>query len=273
MVFIFGHPVEHSLSPLFQNAAFRKLNLPYFYVPLDVEPSRIQGAIEILRCENAEGANVTVPLKTLVLRYLDRVDPIAKGLNSVNTLYKRQGKLYGTSTDGEGFLLSLGSWRNKLKGSRGMMVGAGGAARAVGFALARSGIRSLKIANWDVTETKGFFNMLRKNFPRLEMACMSLREGEKALADCEWIVQATSLGLKPGDPSPLSLQKAPRTSWVVDLIYHHPTRFLNEARTRKMPYKNGLGMLLHQGALSFGLWTGEKAPLDHMKRALLRYLV
>lgn len=273
MVFIFGHPVEHSLSPLFQNAAFRKLNLPFFYAPLDVEPSRIQGAIEILRCENVEGANITVPLKTRVLRYLDRVDTIAMGLNSVNTVYKRQDKLHGTSTDGEGFLISLGPWRRKLKGSRGMIVGAGGAARAVGFALARSGVRLLKIANWDATETRGFFTMLRRNFPRLELACMSLKEGEKALANCQWIVQATSLGLKQGDSSPLSLQKAPRTSWVVELIYHHPTRFLNEARARKMPFKNGLGMLLHQGALSFELWTGKKAPLDHMKRALLRFLV
>jgi shikimate dehydrogenase len=104
------------------------------------------------------------------------------------------------------------------------------------------------------------------------MEILSLKEGEKALSDRDWIVQATSLGLKEGDPSPLSLKKARSATWVIDLIYNRETEFLNEARIRKLPFKNGLDMLLHQGALSFELWTGQRAPLPDMKRALLRSL-
>ena len=264
--------MEHSLSPVFQNEAFRKNKLPWVYVPLETEPSRLGNVIEMLRSENVRGANVTVPLKTLVLRHLDRVDPSAKGLNSVNTIYKKQGRLHGTSTDGEGFLLSLGSWRKSLKGSKGIIVGAGGAARAVGYALASSGVRSLLIANWDAREAKGLRDVLRQGFPRLPMEILSLKEGEKALSDRDWIVQATSVGLKEGDSSPVSLKKARPGTWVVDLIYHRETKFLKEARNRNLPSQNGLGMLLHQGARSFELWTGQRAPLSDMKGALLRSL-
>jgi shikimate dehydrogenase len=239
---------------------------------LETDPSRLANAIEMLRNENVRGANVTVPLKTLILRRVDRIDPSAKGLNSVNTIYKKQGLLHGTSTDGEGFLLSLGSWRESLRGSQGIIVGAGGAARAVGYALASSGVKSLLIANWDAREAKGLRDILRQGFPKLPMEILSLKEGEKALADCDWIVQATSVGLKEGDPSPVSLKKARPGTWVVDLIYHRDTNFLKEAKKRNLPSQNGLGMLLHQGARSFELWTGQRAPLADMKRALLRSL-
>ncbi len=260
IIFIFGHPVEHSLSPIFQNAALRKMKIPCVYVPLDVDPQRMKSTIETLRNENVRGANVTVPLKTLAFAHLDQVDPAARSLNSVNTIYKKRKKLHGTSTDGEGFLRSLGNWRKGLGGSNGMLVGAGGAARAIGYALARSGVKSLKIANWDAREAHGLWDALRREFPKFQTGCMTLKEGENSMGNCDWIIQATSLGLKDGDPSPLSIKKASSASWVVDLIYHRQTDFLKEAVKLKVPFKNGLGMLLHQGALSFELWTGRKAP-------------
>jgi len=261
--------VEHSLSPIFQNEALRKMSLPWAYVPLDVEPSNLPNVIGTIRSENVRGANVTVPLKILILRHLDKVDPSAQRLNSVNTIYKKGGRLHGTSTDGDGFLLSLGSWRKSLRGSRGMIIGAGGAARAVGNALASSGVKSLAVANWDAKEAEGLRAVLRQGFHKLQMKTLSLEEGERAVPDCDWIVQATSLGLKEGDPSPVSLKKARPGTWVLDLIYHRQTKFLRDAGKLKLPFKNGLGMLLHQGALSFELWTGQKAPMSNMKKALL----
>jgi shikimate dehydrogenase len=272
LVFILGHPVEHSLSPVFQNEAFRKLKLPYVYVPLDVHPRHLPNVIDAIRCENVQGANVTVPLKTLVLNHLDQLEPEARYLNSVNTIYKKKGRLHGTSTDGEGFLRALGSWRKTLRGSIGMMIGAGGAARSVGYALVQSGVKTLKIANWKALEVENLVRDLRKKFPRVQLTCMSLQEGEKSLSDCDWIIQATSLGLKKGEPSPLSLNKASSASWVVDLIYHRQTEFLKQAEKSKIPFKNGLGMLLQQGALSFELWTAKKAPLREMSLALTQSL-
>jgi shikimate dehydrogenase len=272
IIFIFGHPVEHSLSPIFQNAALRKMKIPCVYVPLDVAPQRMKSTIETLRNENVQGANVTVPLKTLVLAHLDQVDPAARNLNSVNTIYKKREKLHGASTDGEGFLRSLGKWRNGLRGSNGMLVGAGGAARSIAYALARSGVKSLKIANWDAREAHSLWDALHREFPKFQTGCMNLKEGESSMENCDWIIQATSLGLKEGDPSPLSIKKASSLSWVVDLIYHRQTDFLKEAEKLKVPFINGLGMLLHQGALSFELWTGRKAPVAEMRKALLHSL-
>jgi len=272
LVFILGHPVEHSLSPVFQNEAIRKKELPWVYVPLEVEPVHLPNVIEMIRSENVRGANVTVPMKTMILRHLDRVDLSAQRLNSVNTIYKRKGRLHGTSTDGEGFLLSLGSWRKSLRGSQGMIVGAGGAARAVGNALASSGIKSLMIANWDAKEAEGLQAAVRQGFRKLQTGILSLEEGAKIVPECDWVIQATSLGLKKGDPSPISLKKARPRTWVLDLIYHRETEFLKQAGNQKLLSKNGLGMLLYQGALSFELWTGKRAPLFDMKRALLQTL-
>jgi shikimate dehydrogenase len=153
-----------------------------------------------------------------------------------------------------------------------MMIGAGGAARSVGYALAQSGVKTLRIANWKAEEAESLATDLRKVFPRFQLACMSLKEGENFLSDCDWIVQATSLGLKKGEPAPISLSKARSAGWVVDLIYHRQTEFLKEAANLKIPFKNGLGMLLNQGALSFKLWTGKKAPLTKMTKALLQSL-
>ena len=168
--------------------------------------------------------------------------------------------------------MSLGKWRKSLRGSKGMIIGAGGAARSVGYALARSGVKTLRIANWKAGEAESLARDLRKIFPRIQLACMSLEEGENSLSDCEWIIQATSLGLKKGEPSPLSLNKASSAGWVVDLIYHRQTEFLSEAKRRKIPFKNGLEMLLQQGALSFEMWTGKKAPLREMTKTLLQSL-
>jgi shikimate dehydrogenase len=215
---------------------------------------------------------VTVPLKSLILPYLDRLDRSALGMNSVNTVYKNQGRLYGASTDGEGFLRSLGGWRKKLKGSSGMIIGAGGAARAVGNALGGSGVKNLMISSRNARKAGDLLRDLRKGFPRLQTGILSLKEGEKFLPNCDWIVQATSLGLKKGDSSPLSLQRARRGTLAVDLIYHRETKFLKEARGLNLSAQNGLGMLLHQGALSFELWTGQRAPLIQMQGALLQHL-
>lgn len=272
LVFILGHPLEHTLSPLMQNAAFRALRMPWAYAPLDIRKDQAQGAVEMLRSPNVCGANVTIPYKETVMHHLDQVEREAAWLGSVNTIYRRGDKLCGASTDGEGFLRSLGSWRNKLKGSRALLIGAGGAAKAVAEALAQSGVRSIFIANRSPDRAQQLACMVSKRHRGLKVGALSLREGEKVLTDCDWVVQSTSLGLKAGDPSPLSLAGARRTTFVADLIYNRPTAFLREARRMHLPKLDGMGMLLHQGALSFEYWTGRKAPLNVMRNVLLQRL-
>jgi shikimate dehydrogenase len=268
LVFVLGHPLDHSLSPAMQNAALLYLGIPWTYLPLDIEKSQLGPVLKWMREFKLVGANITVPYKEDVLPFLDQVEPNAKWLGSVNTLYWKGSKLCGTSTDGEGFLRSLGRRRGKLKGSIGLLLGAGGAARAVAGALAQSGVKSLSIANRSNRRAILLRQKLKKGHPRLETSLLSLSEAERTLKRFDWVIQATSIGLKKGESSPLSLRMARKSTWVVDLIYHRETAFLKEARERGLPRLGGLGMLLHQGALSFSLWTGRKAPLRIMERAL-----
>ncbi len=270
LVFILGYSLQHSLSPLLHNAVFRALRMPWVYAPLEIPKNLVKNAVEILRSTNVQGANVTVPYKEEVLPHLDQVDKDAAGLGSVNTIYRRGEKLFGASTDGEGFLRSLGPWRKKLKGSQGLLLGAGGAARPVAEALARSGVRGIFVANRSPERARYLVRLLSKRHPRLQSGAVSVTESEKLLNRCDWVVQSTSLGLKAGDPSPLSLKNARAATLMVDLIYHRETAFLKEARRFRFPSLDGTGMLLHQGALSFEYWTGRKAPLNVMRYVLSR---
>jgi shikimate dehydrogenase len=240
---------------------------------MDVAPHQLPQVIESLRAINVQGANVTVPYKEAVIAHLDQVEEGSKRLGSVNTIYKRGDRLLGTSTDGEGFLKSLGSWRKKLRGSQGLLVGAGGAAKAVAEALATSGVKSLWVANRSSKRAGQLTQTISKHHRGIKVGSVSFKEGEKLLSKSDWVIQATSLGLKSSDPSPLSLKNARRSTLIVDLIYHRETALLKEAKRLRLPHLNGIGMLLHQGALSFERWTGRRAPSEAMKRALLGRLV
>ena len=272
LVFILGHPLSHSLSPAMQNAAFQKAKLPWLYLPLDLSQNQLKPVLEMMRTGAFIGANVTVPYKEAVLPYLDHVEPEAKWLGSVNTLYRKGNKLCGTSTDGEGFLRSLGDFRKRLRGSRGLLLGAGGAAKAVAGALARSGVKGFYVANRSEQRGIRLVKSLQTRYRYLELESGSVKGAEKLLPRCDWVIQATSVGLKKGDPSPLSLKAARPSTLAVELIYHRETTFLKEARERRLTHLGGLGMLLHQGALSFERWSGKKAPLKVMRKVLLHSL-
>lgn len=269
LVFILGHPLEHSLSPLMHNAAFRELGMAWSYLPLEVSVEEVGSAVNILRSFNVQGANVTVPYKSSVLPFLDKVDEQSKWLGSVNTIYRLGNKLCGTSTDGEGFLRSIGAKRKKLKGSTGLLLGAGGAGKAVAGALALSGVKKVYLI--DKSEDRALnLSRLIRNYRSIQAIAISIKESKKVLKGCDWIIQATTVGLKPGDPNPISLKGAQSRAWVLDLIYHRKTAFMKEAEAKGLSCFDGLGMLLNQGALSFEYWTGRPAPLNVMAGALRR---
>ncbi len=268
MVFLLGHPVSHSLSPAMHNAAFRSQGLPWTYTALDADARAVGGAVELLRIRNVAGANVTVPHKAAVIPYLDRVEPVSRWLDSVNTVYKKEGKLVGTSTDGEGFLRSLGPWRRGLKGLSALLVGAGGGSRAVAGALLQEGVGRISVMDLDPRRVKELLRLLRSRRRSVDLCGVSRGEAERELGRYGIVVQATPLGLHRGDPSPLFLGKAAKGALAVDLVYHRKTAFLRQAEGRSMRTLSGLGMLLHQGALSFGRWTRRRAPIAVMERAL-----
>lgn len=271
-VFLIGHPLGHSFSPAMQNAALRHWGLPWRYVPIDLRPSELTRAFEVFREPHVIGGNVTVPYKEDIIPLLDGIEGGVRELGSVNTVHRKGRRLIGASTDGEGFLRSLGPWRGRLKGTKGLVVGAGGSARAVAMAMAGAGAKEILIANRTWSKARALSRSIRQGHPRTSSQGISLREGEKVLKDRDWVVQTTSVGLRTGDPSPLSLRSAAPGTLVVDLLYHRETAFLRQAKAKRLPALSGLGMLLHQGALSLELWTGRKAPLGIMREALLACL-
>ena len=149
-----------------------------------------------------------------------------------------------------------------------MVFGAGGAAKAVAGALARSSVKGFYVTDRFGEKAVELTKLIRKHHPRVEVEAVSADEAVRLLPSCGWVIQATPVGLKAGDPSPLSLKTVKPGTWVMDLIYHHETAFLREAGRKGLWRTNGLGMLLNQGALSFERWTGRKAPVEVMRRAL-----
>lgn len=269
---LLGCPVEHSLSPAMHNAAFQRLGMDCIYAALEVSPERMASAVETVRSSSILGANVTVPHKEAVMPFLDQVDPEADWLRSVNTLVKKKGKLFGTSTDGPGFLRSLGTHARKIKGANVLLIGAGGGSRSVGGALVGAGAKRILVMDLAQNRVNDLVHMLKARRKSLESGGISKAEAERSMGDFSMVIQATPVGLHPGDASPVSLRGARKGAFAFDLIYHRPTEFLTEAKREGLVGMDGLGMLLHQGALSFEHWTGKKAPVSVMREALCRAL-
>lgn len=261
VVGLFGYPAEHSLSPAMHNAAFQELGLDYCYVAFSVEPGRLGGAVEGIRALNLKGVNVTVPHKEKVIAFLDKVNEEASFIGAVNTIVNSEGFLTGYNTDGRGFISSLSEAGISVAGKNILIVGAGGACRAISYYLIREA-SSLRIFDIDSVRAERLVSDLRGIGPNV-----SFLDDLGDPGPFEILINATPLGLKDGDPLPLDISNLGSASTVCDLIYRD-TPLLKGASERQLKTLNGLGMLLHQGALAFELWTGRRPPIDVMRRAL-----
>jgi len=273
LAFLLGHPVGHSHSPAMHRAAFAAAGLNAVYLPWAVAPERLAAAIQGLRAmENLLGANVTVPHKEAILPLLDELTPEAAVVGAVNTVLARNGRLVGDNTDGAGFLAAL---REDLGcEAAGMTVGilgAGGGARAVAVSLARAGARRILVLNRSPDRAARLAELVRATGPGCEVEAGALAPGwrlEQA-PDLRLLVNTTSLGLQASDPPLFAYASLAPPVAVYDLIYNPPeTPLLRAARIAGCRARNGLGMLLHQGALAFERWTGRAAPLAAMREVL-----
>lgn len=271
LVGIIGDPVTHSLSPAIHNAAFAALGLDFAYVPLLVPADRVGEAVAGLRALGFRGANVTMPHKAAVLPFLDEVSSDARLIDAVNTIVVDGERLCGHTTDGEGFLRALREVEpGGAAGRPVLLLGAGGAARAVALALAREGAGSLTVADRTPAAAQRLVERLR---PRLgDAALRVVRLDRLAAADVEaadLIVNATPLGVEGDLKLPSVVVDTLRRGHVVyDLVYgKRPTNLLTEAQAHGARTVDGLSMLVWQAAASFELWTGRPAPLDVMRSA------
>ena len=296
---VLGWPVAHSRSPAMHNAAFEALGLDAVYVPLAIAPERLPQAIAALRTLAIAGANVTLPHKSAMLALggtapalrggafrgtapalrggalLDDVEPAARAIGAVNTIVRDGARLLGANTDAEGLARSLQHARVTLTGARAIVLGTGGAARAALVGLAGAGVEQICVAGRRLAQAEALVAELRAHCAPSVLAAADLAAlPGAALADCDLLVQATSATLGDGAgahafAASVPLEDLPAHAVVCDLVYKPlHTALMQRASERGLRTVDGLGMLLHQGALAFERWTGRQAPLEIMRAAL-----
>lgn len=277
---ILGYPLGHTLSPPMQEAGFEAIHRKAFYLVMELSPKSFRTAMKGLHQKNFQlsGFNVTVPYKETVIPYLDKLESSAKLIGAVNTVYRKGGKWIGANTDAYGFYEALNRETEFLPVGRNVLIlGAGGSARAVVYALAQNRVRQITIVNRTKNRASKIIRDFSAKFRRTEFKAIdfSSEDLKETLNQSDLIVNATSVGLKPKDASliPGKLIPSGKRKLFVDLIYRPAkTTFLREAAKKGHKTVNGLSMLLYQGAKSFECWTGKKAPIVMMEKALLEAL-
>ena len=273
---LLGDPVEHTMSPAMHNAAFRKLGLDYVYLPFRVSAADLPNAVNGMRALNAAGFNVTIPHKVAVIPRLDGLDPLAERIGAVNTVVNCDGELRGYNTDASGFIQALLHQGVEPDDKNIVVVGAGGAARAIGYILAEHDAH-LTILNRreEIEWAEDLAEMLTDDFGRrvsvMELCFDNLAT---ALDTADILVNATSLGMSPAaDNSPVPAELLRPGLVVFDVVYNPvKTRLLLEASEAGARTISGIDMLAWQGALAFEKWTGKTAPLDLMRKEAVKAL-
>ena len=258
---VLGNPIGHSLSPVMHNAAFKVRGIHSLYGAF--ESSDLKGSIRGMRALGIRGMSVTIPFKTAVMPYLDALDPLAEQIGAVNTILNRGGRLTGYNTDGLGAMKALGDTINPA-GKRCVLVGAGGAARGIGFMARESGM-ALVVANRSVDRGRALAAFLKCPFIPLDR----IRETE-----ADVLIQTTPVGMFPHEnASPVPEDMFQKEMVVMDAIYNPlETQLLKSARARGCATISGLEMFIHQGAEQFRLWTGSNPPVDAMREAVTNVL-
>ncbi|WP_298437736.1 shikimate dehydrogenase [Geobacter sp.] len=273
---IIGWPVDHSLSPLMQNAVLEEMGLDYTYVPFAVREEGLGDAIRGMRALGVVGFNVTIPHKSAVIPYLDRLSPDAALIGAVNTVKREGDDLVGYNTDGVGFLKSL---REDLgvdpSGANILLLGAGGAARSALVVLCRAGAARIVIANRSVERGEALAEEFRRYFAGTQIAVIGL--GAPSVADeiqkIDLLVNTTSVGMKGTSFETLDLSLLSPQSALYDMVYvPWETPLLRDALHRGLRCANGIGMLVAQGERAFEIWTGSVPPSGVMRRRILAAL-
>lgn len=269
---IFGYPIGHSISPAMHRAAFARAGVDASYDAWETHPDALADAVAKLRGDEYLGANVTIPHKRAAMAHLDEIDPAAREIGAVNTIVKRGGRLFGTNTDAGGFIESLRSESGfDPRGADVTLIGAGGAARAAAFALAKAGVRTLTIAN----RTPERADALASEIIALGVSASGIGldspQFPNACADSALIVNSSSVGMLGGPApgaSPVPTGAIGRGCVVYDMVYNPSlTPLLAQAANAGARTVGGLPMLVHQGAAAWSLWTGLDAPVDAMFEA------
>lgn len=268
VVGLIGEPVEHSFSPPMHNEAFKTLGLDYVYVPFNVSPDNLKSAIEGANSLNIQGLNVTIPHKINVINYLKELDPIAELIGAVNTIDFKN--LKGYNTDGIGCIRAIEEV-TEIKDKNIVVAGAGGAARAIVFYLAKYGAEEVNILNRNLKKAENLANDLLASNLISNVNSSDILEISKFISDADILIDTTPIGMHPNiSDEPIVKAEDIHEELVVNDIVYNPneTVLLKEAMKANAKVVYGIKMLLYQGAESFKIWTGREAPIDVMEAKL-----
>ena len=277
---VFGDPVEHSLSPQMQNAALKHCKIDMQYARFHILPDELRQAVGLIHKLEFVGINLTIPHKISVLELLEAAEDNVKRIGAVNVVKVEGGKLRGFNTDGRGFARAIREeFSVDLRDLRVMILGAGGAARAIALQCAKENCERLVITNRSIEKAQKLADELRDFFagpkvlgPVARLQAIPLEEAaiRFQIGNVDLVVNATPIGLNRGDPSPIPARLLAPHVMVYDTIYSaERTPFVSAAIEAGARATNGLSMLLHQGALAFEIWFQREAPLEVMRKALL----
>lgn len=271
---IIGDPVEHSLSPVMFNAAFKELGLNLVYVAFTVTAKELKTAISGAKSIGVKGLNVTMPHKNAVMNYLDEVDATAKNIGAVNTILSNNGRLIGYNTDGNGAMIALQENGVCPEEKKLVLLGAGGAAKAIAYQAAQD-VKELVILNRTPDKAKKLAEMIPKSFgAKVKGDMLSLDVLKQELETVDILINSTSVGMHPNvDSSSVPADFLRSDLCVMDIIYHPlETKLLKDAKSVGAKVVSGLEMLIYQGAVAFEIWTNCPAPVEVMRKAALNQL-
>ena len=270
---IMGYPIAHSLSPLMHTCAFRHHRLDCIYMPFPVPPEHLHNAVRGATALGVCGFNVTIPHKETIMAYLDEVTEEARAIGAVNTVYLRADRLVGHNTDGAGFLQPLHALQRPFADMTSLILGAGGAARAIAMALLQSGCPRLTIANRTYARAERLISDLQAYFPHVLLQAVAFERAVQEASAHTLIVNATSIGLHDGGEELLPARCFRPEHVVYDIVYRPLyTPFLQTAQRRGATIITGIDMLIGQGAVAFQLWTGQPFPTEAVRQALQPFL-
>ncbi len=271
---IIGDPVEHTLSPAMHNAAFQKMGIDYIYTPFPVRKDNLEAAIGGMRALAIKGLNATIPHKISVVPLMDTLDSLAQKIGAVNTVVNEDGALTGYNTDASGFVQALFEAGIEAGGKKVVLLGAGGAARAIAFAMAEEG-GYLFIHNRTREKAHALADVVADLYGiPIVVGGLDEESLRETVPDADIIINATSVGMTTDAArSPVPAEMLCENQTVFDIVYSPiETKLLREARQRGAATIDGLQMLVWKGALAFQLWTGQAAPVDIMRDAALKVL-
>jgi len=264
---VIGDPIDHSLSPNIHNAAFRHLKLDHTYIAYKIPAGELSTGIEALKAIKIAGFNVTIPHKIEMMKFLDEMDTTCKVIGAVNTVLNEDGKLKGYNTDMIGFLDPIKKKNLTIKDSQVLLLGAGGAARAIVTAMVKEKASKITIVNRTMENANKLAEFAKKIGGNVDT--VSIQEANKLIADYKFIINSTSIGMR-NEPSPISTENISKDSIVYDIVYQPiNTDLIKKSKENGATIIYGYEMLLSQAACSFEIWHKKEAPYDVMKKALL----